>query len=473
MPNTRKKIVGGKKYGEGTFGVVSDAEDVCKNVPNLQLITKNNKQTTLYQPFPTDIVLKTFKKPVKERNELDEEFNANTNLQNLLTLEQIKKLTIFYTYNNDIVALTKCNEAYAIPYTKFDGDVFSLITRRPTSDGDQLSFHHLLKMMLNVSKFLAIIETSHLHHWDIKPSNILYKREQSGDYDFRLADYAGMSPTMQNSITTWSYDPSSYDDCKWIIMAKCYLTPDDLIPMDNWIKSNRSNNKNGFNYDLYSLAITLAECIPYVIWSDRNNIINLFKNLIKFHTFAEVVNYIESLQTPTVATPTVATPTIVATPIPNASLLHLEQTAAVAQKTWSKLQYESGKPFVAEFNTKFASLLNEWMTGILNGTVKSPFDEIEARKNDAQRAKAEMAKQIGNFFDLQLSRNEMDERIGNFFDENVRRNGGSQKTTKQYVVYNGHRYIIRKQNKRLYINVQSKPVLLSDIKGNYKRLQST
>lgn len=143
-----------------------------------------------------------------------------------------------------------------IPYARCDGNL---------GDAENITFREILNIVGNVHRFLNRIED--LHHFDIKPANILYKvKADGGTRNFVLGDYGSISKKRKIStpLTTCPFGPNG-----------------NIIPRDKYLEytaefgnsilftslytgyekkySNKNWSEHGFytKMDIYSLGITL------------------------------------------------------------------------------------------------------------------------------------------------------------------------------------------------------------------------
>jgi serine/threonine protein kinase len=199
--------------------------------------------------------------------------------------DTIDKFTSLYTTrkNNVVLCIRPCDTVHKKNilrvYRRFDGDIHSLkflqiVNTRILMD--------MVRNVLMTMMYLAMY--NHFHHFDIKPSNILYRVNENGDVETRLTDYDSlcrlgnkMGTHEVHVIATEGYRSPLYPDFDKSFSAmklKSPLAPEHLTVDDvqnSWksllsqhVRSKRAPkycdqlNQVITKHDLYSLGCTLA-----------------------------------------------------------------------------------------------------------------------------------------------------------------------------------------------------------------------
>lgn len=178
-----------------------------------------------------------------------------------------------------------------IPYARCDGDL---------SNAENITFPEILNIVDSVCRFLYQINT--LHHFDIKPANILYTQANNGTRNFILGDYGLVSDTF-----AWKFTPIT--SCPWcpsgnVINWDTYQNYTQIFNDINDINDtgffayvyngykqkyeerSRSDHEFYTKMDIYSLGITLYMLVNEnrVVWTDVYNVKQIARAFIDPNT---------------------------------------------------------------------------------------------------------------------------------------------------------------------------------------------
>jgi len=294
------KQKGGKIYGEGSFGIVGDVDDFCSY--NMKINDNNAEMPQIMvEDLKKEYVLKVFREDSKYPNaNLEEEFDKNevvrklfeNNTQATLLHRTIKKLSCYCNGCRHGTVQT------AIPYKKFDGSIRDILNSRSM----KLTFYDVVRLVNDSCKFLQVLAKKNYHHFDIKPENILYKRDEKGELSFILADYGSIST--ERYIHTPKFVPYSIDILKnelkilFSHLSASHWVDQDIMQnttFNNWIIQKGDDSlywESGIWNDVYALAMTMYFCIP-LISDDRHRIWarNLFKQMFIIKNFDEILSF--------------------------------------------------------------------------------------------------------------------------------------------------------------------------------------
>eukprot|EP00850_Spirogloea_muscicola_P020909 SM000230S07345 [mRNA] locus=s230:138676:140634:+ [translate_table: standard] len=127
----------------------------------------------------------------------------------------------------------------------------------------QIPEPYLVEVTKQVLLGLIYLHTNHIVHRDIKPSNLLINRRQ----EVKIADF-GVSSMLENTLA----------QCNSYVGTSAYMAPERINP------EITSGKYNGYASDIWSLGLTLLECLqgrfPYAIPGQQNDWMGLYSAIV-------------------------------------------------------------------------------------------------------------------------------------------------------------------------------------------------
>jgi serine/threonine protein kinase len=269
--------IGGKKYGEGSFGVTYDAceeydaENFCK-LPALQAVKhitlygiRNQKTITSVENFRKHInglqgyVVKVFKNRLINNTEKSflEEIAGLRQIYKLLSSSQVKQ----YTALPDSSILRYEGTPYLGIST--DNGIYATFARSCTTDSSKTDFTDdtIKKLIAHIVPALTVLRKQGFSHSDIKPENIMYSAKEKR---FKLIDWG-----ISRYLTT---------------PANLYTPNEFGCPLGHYISGHHSLIALGRFYQ--------ANLFLYTAWSQSAIFIDLLQYIAK-----QVLTITESNQT--------------------------------------------------------------------------------------------------------------------------------------------------------------------------------
>lgn len=348
------------------------------------------------------------------------------------------KLAINYEDNGKLYSMVE----NLVPYKKCDGDL---------EDFQFKNSDQVLKFLESVIEFLYIIKKDNLYHGDIKPPNILYKK-QGENVDFYVSDYGSISsnPILFSPIyrhpDTLSFDNLIYQrnllqEC----IAKsniCNTNQDIINTVYNIYKVNRfgkrvNHGKVSINmkeaHDQFAIGITLLEVLARSNLSKDSkteHIMKILKALLNStNKLNEIRDYIKSI--------IVTSPNIIL----NNNNIQDQQNKNVIQQLGQQINEAKSKL------TELTEQINSLNKNLENG--KNEFDNQVAQIVQLQKQ-------------VQLIENDIEERIKklnilnkNISDkENIRNKQDNEFNLQQQEIANLNKQINDKKNEIVLLEKQ-------------------
>jgi len=216
------KYRGGEKLGEGSFGEVHTIDHEFNNVFKAQLLkavrvthpiivtTCQENGTYVDKPPMTVLEFKTkyaeiavFKK--QRWFDIDSNTEVNKEIANLIEFRDAPNSIVLKEGAGVITHFIISGQPLKnIMLKKMHGDLVHLM--------DTLSFTNnvdvntiVYQIMSDVSAFLHYIHSKGYYHMDIKPGNIMYKKNDDGRYEFAAGDYGLAGTAGEYLVGTYVY----------------------------------------------------------------------------------------------------------------------------------------------------------------------------------------------------------------------------------------------------------------------------
>lgn len=240
-----------------------------------------NENDTIYIEYNDrrrkQVVEKLQNSRVFAMNVVLKQVHADISAEEIIIHEQMyntfkKYKALKYTSVHDEIKSIRVNESILIPMKKFDCNLI------------KLQSIDINKMTINVLKCLDIIHREKYVHLDVKPDNILFKKEDGGDGLYVLSDYDTLTPISS---------AFSYFKNNMIIGTYTYMSPYIMINKYNTVLLKLLEKMSGVQTntlidiardnvmvcDIHSLILTILSIFNKVK-SNNNDTVQL-KNIIK------------------------------------------------------------------------------------------------------------------------------------------------------------------------------------------------
>jgi len=295
---------GGKELGCGNYGCVRTLDDLNSNQFNWILFKADNKgkiiQTVItnidafISNYKNFIVFKSFKSSADETSQKQECANFD-----LIASNKIPNSVLYTQPNSNFTfSYIKCTLGSLVFYYPImrvmDGEVYNAFPPKNTITFD---LNMIKKLGSNVSSFLNKLHQIGYYHFDIKPENILYKKDSKENFIFSVTDYGFVNREYIGG-TPGYLSPSLFqtvDDYKTTNKNGIGI---ELVKNDNDLVKRLLNSKGVTDYfsyirdktkqnaaiayvhtDNFALGVTMLElvCCKYGIYSETTSLSNLLK----------------------------------------------------------------------------------------------------------------------------------------------------------------------------------------------------